>query len=68
MAVCPYCVVTKQQFLTGVPQYVGCTAKSNPGNTNGNNVSTVGVAYAKCYEGQTVKGMTIQNCPFYKKG
>ena len=66
MAACPYCVVTKRTLFSG--DYVGCTAKSNPGNANGNKVTNVGVSYAKCYDGKEVAGLTIKDCPFYKKG
>lgn len=71
MAACPYCYM--ESGWTRNTAY--CTAKSNPGNESqakqkgsGNYYSSVGVAYAKCFNEKAVGGLTIKDCPFYKKG
>lgn len=67
MAACPYCVIVDRSIIRG--ETAGCTASSNPGNANtGSKVTSVGVSYAKCFEGREVAGLIIQDCPFYKKG
>lgn len=53
MAACPYCVIVDRSIIRG--ETAGCTAGSNPGNANnGSKVTSVGVSYAKCFEGREV--------------
>lgn len=71
MAACPYCSIEKGWLSN----QAYCSATSNPSNAArirsngpGNYYTQNGVAYDKCVNGNPVAGMTIKDCPFFKKG
>lgn len=68
MAVCPWCgTKVEGGFFTGQTTYCYCTSLQNPGVNKKGDTSDIGVAWARCVEGEAVQGFDFKQCPFFKK-
>lgn len=66
MAVCPWCKVKYEVgWLVDTP-HAYCMSKLNPDVSKDVKMTSTGVAWARCYEGEKVNGLDYKHCPFFK--